>query len=521
MGAKTDQVTGCGEQGFGASIGGAKMKQDAEIPAGCARSGMVAAFHSSSVTRSALPRRAIAGLIAAFTSFALPLCGVVLADSVETNFESFTVCHPPAPVFAAACTVNGQDGWKSALPNQVGGELTLGYDQQVVNNGELYRYPGTHPAPASFGTQSLRLSNAYNPNENSYPPEFEGQTYSKPTKEAAGENLANTEYTAQFSFISVTPNARQPGLRIYVQPSEGHGGRMSYIGLRDEPDGIHVIFYEVVEGNWVEYPLRGYGEEGPVETPEVQPPLTRDQPHTIKFWMRLVPGPNNDLVRISIDGRDVGQCFTTWESYYEDDEHKPVPVSDRLLFLSGNRNGNEPSLIGGGYLFDNVTTTTAKGAGPPTCELPIEKQAETRTARPGDRVRYRISVRNRGRLAASDVLMCDRIPRQLTFVSADRKLLRLGSRRCLLIPRLAPGQRVTFHPVFRVNANASPGSLTNVIEQIPGVKPPIAESPRLASPLAALPAGAKVVPAPPVQTAKAVVRILAKRTTPRPPPVTG
>ncbi len=71
---------------------------------------------------------------------------------------------------------------------------------------------------------------------------------------------------------------------------------------------------------------------------------------------------------------------------------------------------------------------------------------------------YRITVRNRGRLAARNVRVCDHIPRQMTFVSADRKLRRIGRRRCLTIPRLRPGQRVSFHVVLRVNANAPPGT---------------------------------------------------------------
>ena len=77
---------------------------------------------------------------------------------------------------------------------------------------------------------------------------------------------------------------------------------MSYIGLDDKPGGIEVIFYDTdPEGEWVEYHLGT---------------LPRDKPHTIKFWMRLIPGPNDDLVRIFIDGHDVGECFTTWESSY-------------------------------------------------------------------------------------------------------------------------------------------------------------------------------------------------------------
>ena len=280
---------------------------------------------------------------------------------------------------------------------------------------------------------------------------------------------------------------------------------MSYIGLDDKPGGIEVIFYDTNrEGEWVEYHLGT---------------LPRDKPHTIKFWMRLIPGPNNDLVRIFIDGHDVGECFTTWESSYPSHQ---VPISDRLLFLSGNKKGDIPSLLGGGYLFDNVTVTTAKGAGPPTCDLPIEKQAGASTARPGGHVPYRISVRNRGRLSASNVLLCDHIPSEMTFVSADRKLLRLGSRRCLLIPRLAPGQRVSFHLVLRVDANAPPGTEENIVEETPGVKPPV--PPPTPPALVDLPPGAKTASIPPAKEAKAIVKVLATRTgrrPPAPPRVTG
>ena len=32
--------------------------------------------------------------------------------------------------------------------------------------------------------------------------------------------------------------------------------------------------------------------------------------------MQFNPGPNNDIVRVSIDGTDTGQCFASWENYY-------------------------------------------------------------------------------------------------------------------------------------------------------------------------------------------------------------
>jgi uncharacterized repeat protein (TIGR01451 family) len=467
--------------------------------------GEVVVVRRSSVTRRA-PRKAIVGLLATCVSIALLPCGVAAADTVETNFE--------APTFHLG-TVNGQPfglpspptapGWKSATPFDIP-SLPHGYDQAVVANSG---------APSEFGGQSLRLSNAFGTGPETFPPEYHFQTYSQPTTEAAGESLANTEFTAQFSFISVHPDREQPGLKITVSPDNGEGGRMSYVGLTDASNGmIKVDFYDTnPKGEWVEYDLGT---------------LPRDKPHTIKFWMRLIPGPNNDLVRISIDGRDVGECFTTWESSYPS-----VPISDRLLFLSGNRNGDIPSLLGGGYLFDNVAVTTGKGAGPPTCDLPIEKQADASTARPGGRVRYRITVHNRGRLSASNVLLCDQIPSEMTFVSANRKPLRFGSRRCLLIPHLAPGQRVSFHLVLRVDANAPPGDVDNIGEEIPGVEPPGIEppggkppgSPPAPAPAAAdLPPGAKTASVSPAKEAKAIVTVLAKRTARRPlipPPVTG
>jgi uncharacterized repeat protein (TIGR01451 family) len=414
-------------------------------------------------------------------SIALFPSGVATADTVTTNFE--------APLFHLG-SVNGQDGWKSAVPGDIP-SLPHGYDQEVVANGG---------APPAFGGQSLRLSNGYNQFE-AGPAEFHFQTYSKPTADAAGENQADTEYTAQFSFISTMPMAQQPGLYVSISPDEGEGGRMSYIGLEDTPDGIHVDFYDTPEpdGEFVGYEL-------------ATPPLPRDVPHTIKFWIKLNPGPDNDLVRIYIDGHDSGQCFTTWENFYRS-VPQPVPTNDRLQFRSVGEQ-EDLSLIGGGFLFDNVSTTTGNGPGPPGCDVEVEKEADKPTVRPGGRVGYRINVRNRGRLTARNVLVCDHFPREMKFVQADRKLFRLPRRRCLLIPRLAPGQRFSFHLVFQLDANAPPGAEENIAEVKPGVEPP-------APPPAPLPG--KTAPIPPAKETKAKVRVKAKHATRRPPapPVTG
>jgi uncharacterized repeat protein (TIGR01451 family) len=413
-------------------------------------------------------------VLATAASMVLVVCGIAAADTVISAFEPPTF-HPG--------TVDGQDGWKSAVPGDIP-SLPFGYDQEVVTNAG---------APGTFGTQSLRMSNAWNPAPDTFPPEYHYQTYSKPTTVPAGESLANTEYTAQFSFISVHPDREQPGLRMDVSPDMGEGGRMSFIGLTDTEDGIDINFFDTPEadGKFKNYDLGT---------------VPRNVVHTIRFWMKLNSGPDNDLVRIFIDGKDVGQCFTTWENFYRAIE-RPVPISDRLLFRSPNRDGNHPSLLRGGYLFDTVTTTTANGPGPPGCDLPVEKDADEGTVTAGGLAGYRITVRNRGRAVASHVRVCDRVPRRMTFVSADRKLRRIGRLRCLVIPILRPGQRVSFHIVLRVDADAPPGSMDNEVDVTP-VPPTTPGSPGPGPPSP----GSPPPPPPPAATAppRAIARAKAK-----------
>ena len=362
-----------------------------------------------------------------------------MADTVTTDFESFQVCSPPQPVFAATCTVDGQDGWKSGLPGEIGPSLPIGYDQQVVANSG---------APSAFGAKSLRISNAYNTAPPTQTPEYHSQTYSTPTAGPAGESLANTEYTAQFSFISTKPNEQQPDLHMDVSPDNGEGGRMSYIGLTDTPGGTRINFYDVPEpdGAFKQYFLGT---------------LTRNAPHTITFWIKLNPGRDDDRVAIFIDGAGVGRCFTTWENSYP----QPVPISDRLLFRSTGAQEIQ-NLVGDGYLFDNVTTTTANGRGPAAQivrpPIVIDKTTRTRFAHPDDLITYRISVRNRGDAPVRGLRACDRAPRALRFLGSTVRLRRAaGRRRCLMIRLLRPGQRKTFRATFRLRANVTADTVTN------------------------------------------------------------
>jgi uncharacterized repeat protein (TIGR01451 family) len=170
----------------------------------------------------------------------------------------------------------------------------------------------------------------------------------------------------------------------------------------------------------------------------------------------------------------------------------------------------------GGYLFDNVSITPSNGPGPPGCDVPIEKKADQSTVRAGGRVGYRLTVRNRGRLAARNLRACDQIPRQMTFVSADRRLRRIGRQRCLAIPRLRPGQRVSFHLVLQVNPNAPQATVTNIGEIPPPPPPPIPPTEP------GSPGGPPAVigKPKPIAKAKAKVRII-KRVRLKRPPFTG
>ena len=490
----------------------------------------VAVRHSSSVTRPAPRRTAILGVLATFAGFALLPCGVAAASITLFEPPLFSAGPPPG----AGLSVNGQSGvggypWKSAPPGAIPACVptpTNGqYDQAVVAN------TGAPPGdPPGFGSQSLRMSNACASSEFFY------QTYSAQEPLQVGEERLNKVFLAEFAFMSTTPDY-QPGLFLSVSPDSGEGSRMSWVGLEDTPAGVQVSVNDTpdVDGKFVAHP-------GPL--------LDRSVPHTITFWIKVNPGIDNDVVRILIDApagaptapsADLGQCFTTWENYYRTaPEQAPPPnrntpaTINSLQFRSSVP--GPPALAGGGYLFDNVSITPSNGPGPPPCDEVVDKKADQQTVRAGGLAGYQITARNRGRVTDRNVQVCDRVPRQMTFVRADRKLTRVGGRRCLLIPRLAPGQRVNFHIDLRVDANASPGLKANIADVTPGVEPPGSPVEPPGSPVA--PPGSPVAPAAdpapgvpaapgarparvavrgtrtPVRTARATVRVLPRPTRP-------
>ena len=377
-------------------------------------------------------------VLAMTVGMALLACGVAVAQTVSTDFEGLDLGN-----------VNGQDGWTSAVSGIL--SPTGRFDQEVVANSV---------PPAAFARQSLRMSNRWSSGA------FDGQTYSEQVTPPAGENLGNTVYDAQFSFISARPESDQPGLYMTISPDDTRGARMSWVDLQDTEGGIRVHLSDAS------------GPDGTFKTHNVGL-LSRDEVHTIRFWIKVFPGPDNDFMRLFVDGKDLGQCFTTWEEYYRNLPEPTEPPAINSLQFRLSVPWFEP-LADAGYLFDNVTATASSsastdcapdvddsgggdsGGGDGEPDVVIDKTTKTRSAQPGDLVIYRISVRNRGDAAARRVRACDRAPRALRFVRATRRLQRgANGRRCLTIRQLEPGQRRTFRATFRLRAGVTADTVTN------------------------------------------------------------
>ena len=141
---------------------------------------------------------------------------------------------------------------------------------------------------------------------------------------------------------------------------------MSYVRFQDEANGIGV-----------------YVVDNPTDANQRSTKWARfsyDAAHTVTFKMQLVDGTNadgsaNDIVRVIVDGHDVGEethtCFTSWEQWFRHGESREPPVTNSLIIMA--RSNSAPSVAGNGYLFDDVSYETRDTGGPaPTrCGTPL------------------------------------------------------------------------------------------------------------------------------------------------------
>ena len=218
-----------------------------------------------------------------------------------------------------------------------------GYDAKVASVATFPAALGYH-----FGTQALRFSDAVTSGS------FGDQAFSPGLLSPAGESSPNQRFDASFE-IGTTFATQQPGLHLSVSPDNGAGARMSYLRFEDQGDGVHVFFDDVQQpGACVPAGCANF-----VETDIAT--LNRTRAHSIMFSIKFKPGPGNDVVKISIDGKKKIKG-TTWEDYYRYDPeaagngNQVSPVSKLLFRVSG---AATIANLGNGFLVDGVTLASS------------------------------------------------------------------------------------------------------------------------------------------------------------------
>lgn len=258
------------------------------------------------------------------------------ADSATINFESGYIDGSP----------DGQNGWNA--DGSAGSGCAL-YDHAIVTNSG---------APASFGTKSLRVSNAVTSGC------FGDQTYTTSLANEAGETHATNggmsggtrqnHYEVSWDIVS-TKATQQPGLFVSFSPDRGDGARMSYLGVSDEAGGLDVLFYDVQQPG----PCTPSGCANFVGT-TVATGLSRTSAHNLKLVIDFKDGPANDIVRAYVDGGLVA-TGTTWEDYFRYDPEASADqhthTVDSLLIRTGG--DPFPATAGFGYLIDNLNLTSS------------------------------------------------------------------------------------------------------------------------------------------------------------------
>jgi hypothetical protein len=296
-------------------------------------------------------------LIAAMVTSVALIVGVQ-ADSSSISFE--------APAYTTG-SIDGQNGWAGS------GGLPINplIDQAIVANGV--------GAPASFGGQSWRFSNAYTDGA------FGLWPFSPSLTNEAGETQAQNgglsggvrqnHFEVQWDFASTVPNAEQAGLQMSTAPDRGDGARMSFIRMEDSAGGLDLVFGDYQDAapygslGTPASAAAGCGAEDNFVLTQIATDLDRTLPHTVKLTIDFVDGPRNDVVKIYVDGvlEHVG---TTWEDYFRwcaestggtgnatFDQSRTV---DSNIFQARSGAGTCALCSGNGFLIDNLSYLSSR-----------------------------------------------------------------------------------------------------------------------------------------------------------------
>jgi hypothetical protein len=244
--------------------------------------------------------------------------------------------------------IDNVQGWSSFGAANAGGCAV--YDHKVTTLASLslsdYAYRN------AFGSRALRISNSVTSGC------FGDHTFSPSTSNEAGETTAESlglsggerqsRYIGSFTIASAVPGALQPGLSVTMSPDRGDGARMGYLRFDDTVDGI-VVTYRDFDTVTETFPTHA------VTT------LDRTIPHRVTIDIQFHDGPENDVVKLKIDGDDVTPPggVTTWEDYSR--YFGEPPTVDSMLFrtaVAAASPAESTALNGKGFLIDNVSSTT-------------------------------------------------------------------------------------------------------------------------------------------------------------------
>lgn len=120
----------------------------------------------------------------------------------------------------------------------------------------------------------------------------------------------------------------------------------------------------------------------------------------------------------------------------------------------------EVTIVSDDPTTDEVDDPTAVQVNCGRPRIVLNKGANKGTARPGQRVKYRIRVRNTGNAIARQTNVCDVLPAALRLARAPGSR-RVSARRVCWTTNLRPGDRQTFTVVARVKPSAKQGSKRN------------------------------------------------------------
>jgi hypothetical protein len=241
--------------------------------------------------------------------------------------------------FAGAATTTGTIGFESSegyTLTDINGQPT-GTTNTWTKTGP---YDVTVAALASFANpsagfandQALRLSNSVTSGS------FGDQAFS-PSVDAAGLSTPLRHFVSSF-LIGTTQQGVQGGLSMSVSPDNGSGARMSYLRFEDLADGVHVFFDQARGANF---------KETDIAT------LLRTTASKVTFSIDF-NAASSKAVTIKIN--DVVKATgSSWESYYQTQEHNPTPTVSKMLFRLGGT--AVPANATKGFLVDSLTLTSS------------------------------------------------------------------------------------------------------------------------------------------------------------------